>query len=401
MNYIFNSLGSNYTFSFVLYSLFQLFNIRDSNSVTILEKKLEKIYGGKIFTFYKGRHAIEFSLQSLGIGKKDKVLTQAFTCFAVEEGIVKSGAEPVFVDVEKYKLNLSVKTLDRAHRQHKDIKAVLVQHTLGVPAEIKAIRNWCDEKGLILIEDLAHSYGVVEDGGKPFGDLADVVVLSFGRDKMLDAVSGGACIFKIKTHNSKEEYLKVKNHIPFNQNVSDLLYPLFTWIIRKTYFLGFGKILHFVLRSLGFFKSSVDSSIIQLTKLPMQHASLVNYQLSNFEKQHIHRNRITRIYSSALSKVKKYLNSDFKNSSPLRFPLIVENPNQIVECMKNNKIYLADRWYKSPVECDSTGRVSSYKEGECPQAEHLSKHLINLPVHINVSKKQAENIMKSLKPCLN
>src|SRR5258708_9097790 len=94
------------------------------------------------FLFYKGRDAIEFALRVLEIGKEDVVLTQAFTCHAIEEAIVRAGTVPTFVDLAEGEMNPSVQTIQNAVKEKKiDIpKALIIQHTLGVPANIKEVQ---------------------------------------------------------------------------------------------------------------------------------------------------------------------------------------------------------------------------------------------------------------------
>ena len=137
MKPIFNSLGSNYDHQFVWLSLRQLF-WPQKDQTQVLKQKLDDLFAADSYLFYKGRDAIEFALLSFGIGQGDQVLTQAFSCFAIEEAIVRTQAEAVFVDIDQ-DLNLTVATLEKALIKATRPKAVLVQNTLGSPAQIKKI----------------------------------------------------------------------------------------------------------------------------------------------------------------------------------------------------------------------------------------------------------------------
>ena len=182
---IFNSLGSNYNFGFVLKALF-------SKGGKDLKAFLEKKYYGKATILYKGREAIELALKDLP--KTSFVAINGFTCFAVYGAIKKAGMQVEYLDIEKGDLNFSAKTLDQKLRNNPKIKAVIIQNTLGYPCDIENISKICKEKKIILIEDLAHSIGARYENGEEAGMIGDFVVLSFSQDKMIDSVSGGALI---------------------------------------------------------------------------------------------------------------------------------------------------------------------------------------------------------------
>ena len=115
---IFNSLGSNYSWNFVRLALKNIFFCDKSAQARLISRLNEKFHG-QTFLFYKGRDAIEFSLRAYGIGSipEDTVLTQAFSCHAIEEAIIKAGAKPFFVDLKDGQLNPSLDTVQYAFRR--------------------------------------------------------------------------------------------------------------------------------------------------------------------------------------------------------------------------------------------------------------------------------------------
>ena len=160
----------------------------------LLRERLEKDWSSQVILTAKGRDAIELALKNLNLKAGDQVLTQAFSCVALEQAIQRAGFDPVFVDCAPGKLNFSVPQLKQALKQAHQAKAVIVQHSLGYPAEIAQIKQFCSKQDLVLIEDLAQAYGAKDLQREPLGTDADCLVLSFGKDKILDAVQGGAVI---------------------------------------------------------------------------------------------------------------------------------------------------------------------------------------------------------------
>lgn len=397
---IFNSLGSNYSLKFSLFALKQLLFSTES-SLDELNSFLENKFLGKAFLFFKGRDAIEFVLKSYGIKKGDQVLTQAFSCFAVEEAISRTGAEPVFVDLEENSVNFSLKTIKIAYSKVSNVKAVLVQHLLGASVDVKPIKKWCKENNLILIEDLAQSFGANYPSGGQLGSLADCIVLSFGRDKIVDGVSGGAAILKSEISESLFVGLQ-KRAVSSYIIVKDMCYPIITWFIRSFYSVGIGKIIHFFARKTQFLGTPTFSPTSSFSKLPKQYASLILRQLSSVENEHNHRRQIANYYSKSFQDIKKNIkiitnDNDIKFGSNLRFSFSINSPQKLINFLSEHNIYLADRWYRAPVDCGSLDCQTSYKKGSSQRAESLSASIINLPTHHYINIDKASFIVKVIK----
>jgi len=410
MKSIFNSLGSNYSFSYVLLALKQVF-FNETKSIDNLLKYLNRTYSGKPFIFYKGRDAIEFSLRVL-FNEEVKVLTQAFSCFAIEEGIKRAGATPVYVDIAKNSTNLSVETLEVEFAKNKDVKAVLVQHGLGIPADIIEIKKWCHKNGLLLIEDLAQAIGGVDKLEQPLGKNSDVIIFSFGRDKIIDAVSGGGVVFKsLNTDQDSRAEIIMENEVgdlPKNILDKDMFYSLITFFGRKTHDFVIGKIIFKFARALRLITSPTISKLNKLTKMSPAYATLAFNSLSKLDRQILNRRKIANFYfeklvtkrgiaSKNISKI-KIINTrdDIDRGSNLRFSIRVKNVNKLIKLMKKNKIYLSDRWYRSAVDCGKQFCESTYKIGQAPNAEKLASEVFNLPTHQGITLEKANRIIEVL-----
>jgi perosamine synthetase len=409
MKPVFASLGSNYSRAFVFEALGQL--IRPNyKAVSELQRRLARDFSGEVELFYKGRDAIQYSLIRLGLTDGSQVLTQAFSCFAIEEAIVGAGAEPVYVDVGQGTTNLTVATLKEALQHAPRARAILVQHSLGVPAEIEAIRRWCDQHQLVLIEDLAQGFGGLDDNGFLLGQYADVVICSFGRDKVIDAVSGGACIFR-KTKIT-QQLLSASPNQPINlltlarkHQIRDLVYPFLTWMIRRTHTLGVGKLIFRLSRWLGWLSSPIENPALPLTRMPAAYAHLALWQWRGLSRQLEHRRQLATIYHQSLQRaiedgltgVQLIMSQEqIARSSNLRYPLLVRQPDSVTARLTRQSIFCTDRWYRQAVDCGKLECHSTYTIGSCPQAEALASQMLNLPTHQQVSRDQAKEIAVKL-----
>src|SRR6185437_6368951 len=137
---IFNSLGSNYDFRFVLKSLFSKSDEKVNNS---LKDYLKNKYKGEVFLLYKGREAIELALKSLSLPKGCTVAFNGFTCYAVYKAVVNAGLQTEYIDIMESNLNFSGESLREAIKKNSTIKVVIIQNTLGYPCDIEAISKIC------------------------------------------------------------------------------------------------------------------------------------------------------------------------------------------------------------------------------------------------------------------
>ena len=376
---IFNSLGSNYDFSFVLKSLLTLDGKSD------LKKLLEEKYGGRTVLLYKGREAIELALKLSNLPKGSYVAINGFTCFAVYEAIKNAKLNVEYLDISNGELNFSAATLSKALGKNPRIKVVITQNTLGYPADIEGISKVCKDNNLILIEDLAHSVGTKYENNSEAGIVGDFTILSFSQDKMIDGISGGALIMK-------NEFGEQLSSLSLRQQLIDKLYPFSTFIIRKTYPFVIGKVLHFILKNLKLLSQPMSGGD-QIKKLPGWYSKLIKSQFDKLNDNLNHRKIIASIYAKSINSkiLSPKIVEQISQSSNLRFPIFVRNRESLIKFLAENQIFVSDIWYDAPIAPKKYLQLTDYS-GQCPNSEMASAEILNLPTHRNVSEETAKNI---------
>lgn len=410
---IFNSLGSNYDLVDVWLALKELVwpNQRAKKQLVQL---LSQHYQGKAVLLYSGRDAIEYCLEAFGIGQGTLVLTQAFSCCSIEEAIKRVKATPHYFDLAKDKPSTSLVQIKQAYQQAVKRKqapqAVIIQHTLGYLDEVEAIAQFCRQKHLLLIEDLAQAAGAKFSQDGEMGSLADAVILSFGRDKVLDAVSGGAVIFKNNSSFSYQlpklaDWFELKHDLTNKRQVLKLLlFPTVSWLIRHTYSIGLGKLLHRLAQKSNLITTPILSHQPHYQSFPAYFAPLVLRRWHHLQAQLKHRRQVASYYLAELKSLSHLApivtEAEIKQGTNLRFPIAVKKPEQVTSLLKHlkkNQVYLEDRWYKQPVDSGSLSFKSEYQPHSCPHAEWLTQRVINLPTHRAVNHKQANKITQTIK----
>ena len=262
---------------------------------------------------------------------------------------------------------------------------------------------------LILIEDCAHSLGAEYNGIK-VGTQSKAAFFSFSRDKIISSVYGGMAVTNDDRIAKKLEELQKEFGMPsmfwiFQQ----ILHPIFlNYFILPIYnFLDLGKI--FLVLSQGF---HILSKAVSLERkkgqmpdyfpkaLPNAMAMMAMNQFKKIDKFNFHRQKVANYYYENLKDSKFDLPEKFDNRKNvfLRFTVKHHKAHEIIyEAWHKQNILLGD-WYTTPIApFDTKVEEIKYKPGSCKNAEDLAKRTLNLPTHINISKKDAERIVNFLK----
>ena len=125
------------------------------------------------------------------INKGDEVITVAAGFPTTVNPIVQIGAIPVFLDVELGTYNISVDKLEEAYS--KKTKAVMLAHTLGIPFNLRAVKEFTEKYNLWLIEDTCDAVGSKYEG-KLVGTFGDIATVSFYPAHHITMGEGGAVL---------------------------------------------------------------------------------------------------------------------------------------------------------------------------------------------------------------
>jgi dTDP-4-amino-4,6-dideoxygalactose transaminase len=386
--------------------LFSVGKYLDGPACGKLRKKMREISSGtaSYYLFGNARSGLYTLLRALNIGEDDKVAIQGFTCNAAVNPILWVGAEPVYIDIDSASLNMSIE--DLRNKYEDDIKAVIVQHTFGYPAEVKKITKWAREKGIIVIEDCAHSLGV-EYKDKNLGNFGDAAIYSFGLEKVLATRAGG--VLQINNRDfvpSIEEIYEDIEVMSWRNTLLWLLNPIIWRVLRMLGPLQMpsAKFLKSIgLLNMGFYRGELigkkPSSYPR--KLPNALSRVALDQLEKLSQIIKHRRKISALYTNELSETPIAANLDkiFKDQSyPLvRFPLVFSN-SKVKENVYNELIskgvYVGD-WYNPVIYPESSDLdCMMYQQGMCPKADSISKRIINLPTGLTISPEYASEITK-------
>lgn len=276
--------------------------------------------------------------------------------------------EPAFCDVDKYTLNPTLESIQAKYNEYTTIGVCLL-HYGGVAQELDTIRQWCDSKGLWLIEDAACSPATVYKG-KQAGTWGHFGVWSFDAMKILSTGDGGMIYCESKEHARE---LRKRLYLGMNAQ-SGLSNTKDKWWEFEVSYPGRRAIMNDIVAGIG---------LEQLKKLPQ------------FIKR---RASLTYLYDELLSvnyaaDVKYRPGRSFPEDSFYFYWIQTPRRDELALFLRANGIYVTFRYY--PLH-----RV--FKTGQnLPGVDYAMNNTLLLPLHCNLKDSEVEYICDKIKEFFN
>lgn len=139
--------------------------------------------------FNNGTNALLTAVQALGL--RGEVVTTPFSFVATAHSLVWNRATPVFADIDEATFGLSARAFEAAVTPR--TTGAMPVHCYGIPCDVDGIAKVAQERGLKVVYDAAHAFGV-KDRGRSVLRHGDLSVLSFHATKVFNTVEGGAVV---------------------------------------------------------------------------------------------------------------------------------------------------------------------------------------------------------------
>jgi len=208
-------------------------------------EKFEKLIAQYIGTkhavvFNSGGSALHALLIAYGIGNGDEVIVPSFSFIATANAPLFVKAKPVFADIEKTTYGLDLD--DVKSKITEKTKAIMPMHYGGtVCLKIKELSSLAKEKGILLIEDAAESFGAKLQNQK-VGTFGDASMFSFCQTKVFTTGEGGCIVtdseeiakkLKLIQSYGRDEVTKNYLCLGYNFRMSDAIAALGVSQIKK------------------------------------------------------------------------------------------------------------------------------------------------------------------------
>ncbi len=373
------------------------------SSVRTLRQELKSRTRGEPFLFASGREALLALMRALDIRAGEEVIVQGYTCVVVPNAIHAAGGAVTYADIDPTTLNLTPETVEPLITPR--TRAVICQHTFGIPADTKRLKALCETRGLVLIEDMAH---VIPDpkGPQGIGEFGDYLILSFGRDKAISGIAGGAVISRHAATSAKLlETERTAPQLPFWHVVKLLEYATrMHSVIRPLSGTFLCRPAIALLNRLGFLvpvvtdeeKKGRMSPVVR--KIPNVCAALALYSLKKLPALNERRRLLTNFFLRRGKDKGWPMLTGITHDLPLqKFPLFVEGAEKIRQSLKRDNIHLDDGWTGCVICPDSVEPFDAgYQWGADPVAEAACLQILSLPTHPTMTIMEAERLSRKL-----
>jgi len=355
----------------------------------------------KLFPFFKGRVALYAILEALGTKTGDEVILPGFTCVVVPNAILYLAAKHVYVDIDPETYNIDPQKIGKIITEK--TRAIIVQHTFGIPAEMDKIMEVAKKYNLFVIEDSCHAIGS-KYKGKEVGSFGDAAFFSSQWSKPITTGLGGWAV--LNNPHLRENMEKLYSHFiepSYRENVllrfqyyshSRLSKPSLFWFAQDTY------------RTLSRHGIAIGSSSTEeldgsmpekyKKKMSQWQRDLLGKKLSEIKKISKHRMQATLLYEELLKEknLKTVSLPGYYEPIFLRYPLLVKDKEKALKEAKKRHIEIGD-WFVSPVHPNLEGwEKAGYQKGTCPIAEDICEHIINLPTHPAIGRSEIRKIVE-------
>lgn len=342
--------------------------------ITKLEEKLCRLTGAKHAVMASnGTAALHMACQAAGIGEGDEVITTPITFAASANCALYCGARPVFADINPKTYNIDPEKV--SEKITGKTKAVVAVDFTGQAAQLDELLSICRGRGLVLIEDGAHSLGTLYKG-RPIGSVADMTTFSFHPVKTVTGGEGGAVLT-----NDDALYTKLKLYQTHGITREEALleHPSHGgWYYEQV--------------ALGMNYRMTD----------MQ-AALISSQLDKLDRFIQRRKAIVDRYNKAFSAIPEVIvQEEIPESDTTRHLYILRiRPDRLsidrkgfFDAMAAENICCNVHYI--PVYWHPYYEKLGYEKGLCPEAEKLYEEIMSLPLYYAMSDKDVEDVIEAV-----
>ena len=162
------------------------------SDAAMLEQEYAQYQGRKYcLACTSGGYGIHIALRAMGLQAGDEVLTNAYTLAPVPGAIHAAGGKPVLVEIdENYHLDLADL---KAKAKASNAKILLLSLMRGHIPNMQQLMTLCNELGIKVLEDCAHTMGASWDGIKS-GNFGQVAAFSLQTYKHMNTGEGGLVV---------------------------------------------------------------------------------------------------------------------------------------------------------------------------------------------------------------
>jgi dTDP-4-amino-4,6-dideoxygalactose transaminase len=312
--------------------------------------------------------AMQLALLAAGIRPGDEVITTPVTFIGTANSIIMAGGTPVFADVDRSSANIDPAAVEAAITER--TRGILPVHLYGQMCDMTAVCDIARPRGLVVVEDAAHSLESEWNGKKP-GHYGDFACFSFYATKNITSGEGGAI-------SSRDEAK--------------------TELLRKLRLHGFGK--NALERYSNHFERYDVDTFGWKYNMDNIHAAILIEQLRKVEGFLERRGEIYRRYEEAfggIDGIELHATRPEARHAYHLFTILVDagRRDAILEELQKRGVGVSVNFY--PVHLMTYYRERfGFKPGMFPVAEDIGARTISLPLYPKLTETEIDYVVKTV-----
>lgn len=310
-----------------------------------------------------GSDALLLALLALDVGRDDEVVTTPFTFFATAGAIARTGARPVFADIEPRTYNVDPTRVEEVLTER--TRAIMPVHLYGQCAETEALVRVCEARGLPVIEDAAQAIGAEDVAGRRAGSIGAIGCFSFYPTKNLGAAGEAGLVTtnddtlaerlrRLRVHGGATEYHH--EEVGFNSRLDTLqaavlrvkLPHLDAWSDARRE------------RAESYTRMLSEAGLEEFVTPPYVHTGA----------RHIFHQYVIRVHDGRRDALLEHLKTNGVGT----------------------KIY-----YPVPLHLQPCFAYLGYKEGDFPESERAARETLALPMYPELTREQQEYVVETVR----
>jgi dTDP-4-amino-4,6-dideoxygalactose transaminase len=315
--------------------------------------------------------ALHLAYLAAGVGPGDEVIVPAITFVATAAAVRYCGATPVLAEVKGIH-DLGIDPGDVEARITERTRAVCAVHFAGYGADLPVLERLCEERGLVLIEDAAHSPAATLAGDhRPLGTHGLAGCFSFFSNKILSCGEGGLLATR---DDETAEFARTRRSHAMTSG---------TWDRHR------GHAAAYDVAGLGF-----------NYRLDEPRAALLTARLPGLRDDIERRRELVRRYRESLADLPglsvPYTDAEVAGSSCYAMPVLVDDP-AIRDPLR--AWMLEERRVQTSVLYPSISSFSAYRDtpGQpVPRSEQVAQAEITLPLFPHLGEERQQRVIAAV-----
>jgi dTDP-4-amino-4,6-dideoxygalactose transaminase len=310
-----------------------------------------------------GTDALQIALMTLDLNEGDEVITAPFTFVSTLEVLALMKLKPILVDVDPDSFNINPELVNR-HIDH-NTKAIVPVHLYGQCADMESLNEIARENNLFIIEDACQSLGTeyyFKNGMTAMaGTIGDIACNSFFPTKNLGAFGDGGALF---TNNGElaQTMRSIANH--------------------------------------GMSKRYYYQQIGLNSRLDAIQAAILDVKLKYLDQYIQARQTAAEFYDKELSEISQIsipARVSYSSHTFHQYTIKVPEKRDKLQEFLHSKGIPSMIYYPVPLHLQEAYQYLGYQKGDFPVAEALSKQVLSLPMHTELTEEHLVFITSAIR----